>query len=133
MPELTPMPTITALYAGLLGLMSIVIAVMVGRVRTGPNGVSIGDGGNIELITAMRRHANFVEFVPLGLILIALLEMNKVPANAIHGLAATLVVARACHAYGFRADGSLGAFRSVGAIGSTIVILVSSVWAIVIF
>ena len=132
MPSLMTIPTITALYAGLLGLMSIVIAVLVGRVR-GTSGISIGDGGNLELTTAMRRHANFVEFVPLALILIGLLEMNGVTSNAIHGLGAGLVVARACHAYGFRPDGSLGIFRTIGAVGSTLIIFVASIWAITVF
>jgi hypothetical protein len=54
------MPTITPLYAGLLGLMSIALAFMAGRLRESAK-ISIGDGGNTELLLAMRRHANFVE------------------------------------------------------------------------
>jgi hypothetical protein len=61
MSEITTMPSITSLYAGVLGLIWIVIAVQAGRLRGGPDGVLIGDGGKIELISAMRRHANFVE------------------------------------------------------------------------
>jgi uncharacterized membrane protein YecN with MAPEG domain len=126
------MPTITALYAGLLGLMSVAIAFGVGRIRAS-SGISIGDGGNIELIAAMRRHANFIEFVPLSLILIALLELNSVGNAAIHALGAGLVVARLCHAVGYRTDESMKALRPIGAIGSTLVLAVSSIWAITIF
>lgn len=126
------MPTITALYAGLLGLMSIGIAVAVGRVR-GSTGISIGDGGNLELIAAMRRHANFVEFVPLSLILIGLLELNGVGSTAIHALGAGLVFARLCHAVGFRTDDSMKALRPIGAVGSTLIVAVSSIWAITLF
>jgi len=126
------MPVITALYAGLLGLMSITIAVVAGRAR-GKADVSIGDGGNIELIAAMRRHANFVEVVPLALILVGLLELNGVGDGAIHGLGASLVVARLCHAIGYGTSESLVVLRAIGAGGSTLVLLVASIWAITVF
>ena len=80
------MPVITALYAGILGLMSIPIAFAAGSLR-GKTKISIGDGGNTEMLLAMRRHANFIEFVPLALLLIALIELNGAPALAIHALA----------------------------------------------
>ena len=124
------MPTITLLYAGILGLMSLVISAMAGNLR-GKTGVSIGDGGNQQLLLAMRRHANFVEYVPLGLLIIALLEANGVSGTAIHGLCGTLVVTRACHAYGLKADTMQSAGRLIGAAGTALVILVASVWAIV--
>ena len=72
------MPVVTMLYAGLLGLMAVAVAVPAGRLR-GQTGVSIGDGGNAELLLAIRRHGNFAEWVPLALILIG-------PAGAQRGL-----------------------------------------------
>lgn len=126
------MPVITALYAGLLGLLSVVVAAGVGRARV-RTGVSVGDGGHPEVVAAMRRHANFVEYVPLALILIALLELNGVGGTAIHALGTTLLVARIFHAIGYRADESLNAFRSIGAIGSWLVTVVGSIWAITLF
>ena len=56
MPELVAMPQITALYAGLLGLLAVVLSILVGRYR-GPSAdrrVSIGDGGRPEVLVAMR-------------------------------------------------------------------------------
>ncbi len=126
------MPAVTAFYAGILGLMFIGIAVMVGRVRAA-TGISIGDGGNIEVVAAMRRHANFIEFVPLSLIMIGLLELNGVGSTVIHALGATLVIARLCHAVGYRADESDKVLRPIGAIGSTLVVAISSIWAITLF
>jgi len=133
MPDLVPMPSITALYAGLLGLMSIAIGFAVGRLRGQADGVSVGDGGNHAILVGMRRHANFVEWTPMAVILIALLEMNKIPANYIHILGATLVAARASHAFGMQTDGSNGIFRSIGAIGTLLVTLVASITAITAF
>lgn len=124
--------TITVLYAGILGLMSIAIAFQAGRLR-GQTKISIGDGGNAELTVAMRRHANFIESVPLSLILIALLETNGAPSLAIHLLGGGLVAFRVSHAVGMKADSVGGIARGAGAAGSTLIMLVASVWAIVLF
>ena len=123
-------PMITALYAGVLGLMSMGVSFPAGRLR-GQTKISVGDGGNQELLLAMRRHANFIETVPLALVLIGLLEMNAAPALAIHGLGIVLIVARLCHAFGLKADTIEGAGRMIGAAGSALVMLVASIWAIV--
>jgi uncharacterized membrane protein YecN with MAPEG domain len=72
--------------------MSIAAAFPAGQLR-GKTGISVGDGGNIELLLAMRRHANFIEVVPLALIIIALSEMNGAPGWAIHAMGAVLTVA----------------------------------------
>lgn len=127
-----PMLQITALYAGLLGLMSIGIAAMAGRLR-GATKISIGDGGNRELLLAMRRHSNFIEVVPLALVLLGTLEINGVSSTAIHGLGIALVIARGAHAVGLQPDTIEGIGRLVGAAGSALVILVASIWALVTF
>lgn len=126
------MPTITALYAGILGLIFIGVAFPAGRLR-GQKNISVGDGGDKDLLLAMRRHANFVEYVPLALILIGLLELNHVRGAAIHALGATLVVARLSHAFGIRADTMKTPGRFIGATLTVLVVLVSSIWAIVVF
>ena len=130
MPEIVAMPTTTALYAGILGLMAFVISAAAGRLRGGENGVALGDGGRKDVLVAMRRHANFVETVPLVLILMALLEMNRVGANVIHGIGIVVVVSRACHAFGMRGDGENNALRGIGAGGTALATIVASVWAI---
>lgn len=121
---------ITALYAGLLGVMSIVLAFGAGSLR-GKTGISIGDGGNAQLLLAMRRHGNFIEYVPLALILIGLLEVAGVSNLAIHILGAGLLVARVFHAVGLKADSIENISRAIGAAGTALVILVASIWAIV--
>jgi len=125
------MPTTTILYAGLLGLLAFGLAVQCGRAR-GRTGVNVGDGGNDDVVIAMRSHANFVEFAPPVLILIALLELNGVPGGAIHAHGAAFVVGRLCHAFGFTAAHPTHVLRTVGAMTSTLVLVVSSVWAIVV-
>ncbi len=123
------MPVVTALYAGLLGLMSIAVAFPAGSLR-GRLGVAYGDGGNKDLLMAMRRQANFVEYVPLALILIAVLELDGVSKTSIHVLGASLVVARTCHALGLRRDTMQGPGRLVGAAGTILITAVTSIWLI---
>lgn len=123
---------ITALYAGLLGLISLWLSFGAGSAR-GKAGVSIGDGGNMELLLAIRKHGNFTEYAPLFLILLALLEVNDVPALAIHIMGGVFVVARICHGVGLKADTMTGAGRLIGAGGTALVTAVASIWAIVTF
>ncbi len=48
------MPIVTALYAGLLGLLAFGVAAPAGHLR-GKLGIQFGDGGNSALQFAMRR------------------------------------------------------------------------------
>ena len=132
MPDLTVSLHVTALYAGILGLMSLVLAMAAGQQR-GKAGVSVGDGGNPELVLAMRRHANFLEYVPMLLILFGALEINGVSPTALHAMGASLVVARICHAVGLESDTIQNAGRMVGALGTMLLSLVASIWAIATF
>jgi uncharacterized membrane protein YecN with MAPEG domain len=125
------MPTITALYAGLLGLVSMVVAFKAGRLR-GKKNIPLGDGGDRELLLAMRRQSNFVEYVPLALILIGLLELNHVQPIALHVLGASLLVARVSHAFGMKIDTMKTPGRFIGASLTALVIVVASIWAIVV-
>lgn len=92
---------ITAIYAGLLGLGLIYLSVRVIALRRGRQ-VALGDGGDADLLRAIRAHGNAVETVPLALILLGLSEGLGSPAWLIHLAGATLVVGRALHATHFR-------------------------------
>jgi uncharacterized membrane protein YecN with MAPEG domain len=123
---------IVTLYAGVLGLMAIAIGFPIGQLR-GKLKVSLGDGGDQRLLLAIRRHGNFMEWVPFALLLIALLENAGVSKWAVHLLGAGLVLARLCHAMGLKHDSIEGAGRLVGAAGTALIIIVASVWLLVRF
>lgn len=124
------MPTVTMLYAGILGIISIILAAGAGMKR-GPAGVSVGTGDDPELLVANRRHGNFIEYVPLALILMGLLEMHGVGATTTHIFGAVLVIARICHPLGLKADVMTTPLRAIGAGATLLVTVVMSVWAIV--
>jgi hypothetical protein len=107
---LMPVP-ITTLYAALQGLVMFGLLIPLGRLRARTQ-VSIYDGGNPELGVAIRRHANWTEFVPFALLLLLLLELNGAPTALLHGLGATVMNKP---------------LRSIGAGGTLLVILVAVV------
>jgi uncharacterized membrane protein YecN with MAPEG domain len=126
------MPAITLLYAGLLALMAIGLAAIPGSMR-GKLGVSVGDGGNPELLLAMRRHGNFVESVPLAIILMGLLEMNGLGSTTLHVFGVVLIAARICHAVGLKGDTITNALRGIGAGATALLTAVMAIWGIVLF
>ena len=91
---------ITMFYAGLLAILFLALSVQTIRIR-GKAGVNLGDGGNPAMLRIMRGHGNFAEYVPLILLLMALLEQQGRSATVLHGLGATLLVARLVHGYTF--------------------------------
>ncbi len=95
-------PTVASAYAAVLSLVFIGPSawVTVGRVRFG---VHHGDGGNERLKRRIRAHANFAEYVPLILLLVALLEAGGAGPMTVHALLLPLVIARLMHPIGMTA------------------------------
>ena len=62
--------------------------------------ISIGDGGNEALIRRMRAQANFIEYAPFILILIALIEFASGTSLWLWGASVLFVLARIAHALG---------------------------------
>jgi hypothetical protein len=90
---------ITPFYAALLGLIFFALSVRAIRLRRGLR-IVLGDGGNAEMQRAMRVHANFAEYVPLSLLLIAMLESSGGARGLVHVLCVALVAGRLVHASG---------------------------------
>ena len=90
----------TALYAALLSFLLVALSFRVIKVRRKFQ-VSMGDAGNDYLQPLIRAHANFIEYTPISLILIASAEINSfVPVWCIHIIGLLLLSGRIMHAYG---------------------------------
>ena len=113
------------LYAALLAIVYLVLFGMAGAAR-GKANISLGDGGNRDLIVANRRHMNFVENVPLALILIGLAEISGAPKTLIHTLGIVLTLARVIHPFGLDYDVMRKVPRFIGTLGTVLVIAVSA-------
>ena len=113
---------ITALYGGLLALWFFVLSIRVVMGRAGKGKPSLGDGGDPLMQRRIRGHANFAEYVPLILVLIAFLELNAWPAWVLHLLGAALLIGRLLHGYAFAFTSEHVFGRSAG-IGLTFLVL----------
>jgi uncharacterized membrane protein YecN with MAPEG domain len=107
------MPHITALHAGLLTGLFILLTLRVFAVRA-PSGVMLGTGGNRALERAVRVHGNFAEYVPLFLIGLALAEFCGAPGWALHGAGAAMLAGRALHALGIGREPDIVPLRAAG-------------------
>lgn len=95
------MLVITAIAASILSFLYFKLAIKVVTYRK-KSQISVGYGDNEKLHRAIRAHANLTEYAPLGLILIACLEMNNAPWLLTAILAAGFVVGRILHPMGMK-------------------------------
>jgi uncharacterized membrane protein YecN with MAPEG domain len=63
----------------------------------GGSKISLGDGGQAPMLRRIRGHANFAEYVPLALVLMAVLELSHLSPLLLHALGVTLLAARLLH------------------------------------
>jgi uncharacterized membrane protein YecN with MAPEG domain len=91
--------TITAFYASLLAVLFLFLSIRVIGWRRQQR-VELGHGEDSELLRRMRVHANFAEYVPFTLLLMALAESMAPPRPFVHLVGVTLVAGRLLHAYG---------------------------------
>lgn len=123
---------ITALWTGLLGLLMLALAMQVVRARVTEN-VIFGDGGSVVMLQRIRVHANFTEYVPMGLLLLLVLELNGTSAMWLHGLGGSLFLARLLHAFGLATNTGTSPGRFVGTILTWLMLLVASGLTIYVF
>lgn len=91
--------SITLTIAGAAALLNIWLSVRVSQLRA-RHKVSIGHGGNEQVETRMRAHANFIEYAPLFLILLGLVELARGSQTWLWVAAIAFVLGRLAHAFG---------------------------------
>lgn len=123
---------ILPLYAALLALLFIILSVRTLRLRKSLQ-IGVGDGGNKEMLRAMRVHGNFAEYVPLCLILLFLVEAQGAQPLLVHGLGLALLVGRISHAYGVSQTKENLMFRVAGMALTFISLLISAIYLLFAF
>jgi uncharacterized membrane protein YecN with MAPEG domain len=118
---------ITAIYAGLCGLLLVILYVRVSQRRLATK-IGMGVGGDTVLEQRIRAHGNFVESVPIALVLLYLLEQTGVYPVYIHVFGTALVLARVAHAQGISTTAGRSAGRFYGSIGTLLIIAALSIW-----
>ena len=123
--------TITPLYAGLLAIWFFILSTRVIKKRTGPSGVNLGDGGDPVLLRRIRGHANFAEYVPFILVMMAMLEVGGTTGWILHALGATLLVARLLHGVALSYSEKFFVGRFYGTLFTFVVMVAAAVLCIV--
>ena len=119
---------ITLTIAAAAAVLHIWLAGRVSQLRRGYK-ISIGDGGNEALLRRIRAHGNYVENMPVVLILLALVELAGGDPRILWGAAIIFIVSRLLHAFGMdRTPPSR--LRMFGMMGSMLALLILVGYAI---
>lgn len=116
--------TVTAFYAGLLALLYLFLGMRIPGMRRRLR-VSLGDGGQETLQRAMRMHGNAAETIPIGLLLLLLVELLGWSIYALNGIGILLLAGRILHPIGLAGDGRLWA-RVLGMVLTWLAILAAA-------
>lgn len=121
---------ITLTIAGAAAILNIWLAIRIVTVRL-KNKVLIGDGGNALLSARMRAQLNFMEYTPLVLILMGLIEFARGTNNWLWGAGIIYIIGRVLHPFGLDKQ-STNAFRAVGILTTWGVLLGLAIYALTI-
>jgi uncharacterized membrane protein YecN with MAPEG domain len=124
---------VTAFFAGILAFLFLGLSIYVILRRYNVK-VTLGDGGDSDIMRRIRAHANFAEYVPFALILMALDEINGSSKGFLTLMGILLVAGRVSHAYSLLVreveNPAHFKFRSAGILATFIVILLLALAAI---
>ncbi len=90
---------VTSIIAAVLAIIFIKLSFAAIGLRR-KNKVGLGSGGHEDLERAIRTQGNFAEYVPIGIILIACLELNGAPWWLVAIPGVSLIIGRLIHAKG---------------------------------
>jgi len=122
---------VSLMYAGIFAIFALVLSFRAGSYR-GKAGASIlyGDPPNMELAQRVRVQQNFLEYVPMMLILMALVEANGGSRLFLYVVGDLLIIARIAHAIGLKHDNMAHKGRAIGAGGTALITLVTALYGL---
>lgn len=115
----------TAFYAGMLAVFYVALSFRIIKLRL-VHKVGIGHGESNTLHRAIRVHANFAEYVPLALLLLAFLELNKAEIWVLNILGTALLIGRLFHAMGLGKSAGTSIARTIGGILTYLMMLAAA-------
>ena len=120
----------TLTFAAIFGVLHVIFTLRVGNYRR-TSKINFGEGGDTELRNRMRGHGNFIENVPIALMLLLLNDLNGLSDMSLMVLGSVLLVSRIVH-YLMIVTRSLPIIlRPLSMLGTLGTILVSAVLLIV--
>lgn len=120
----------TALWGALLAPVCLWLSLRVIGLRRRAR-IPLGTGGDAALERAVRAQANFAEYVPFALVLMALAETTGAPGWVLHPLGAALLAGRVAHGWGIARQPEDYRFRVGGMAATLSVVIVAALAALV--
>jgi len=122
---------ITALYASIMMIFALALSFKAGGFR-GKSGISVmfGEPTNMELVQRVRVHQNFLEYVPMAIILMGIIEINGGNSTFLHVFGVVLIISRIAHAIGLRHDNMGHPGRIIGAGGTALISMAAALYAL---
>ena len=116
---------ITPLYAGLIGVLFVILSLRVSTRRISAK-VTSGDGNDKALFKRIRVQGNCAEYAPIGLLLLAMVELQGAPVWGVHLLGLMLLVGRVMHAVGYGRTPQIVPMRRIGMMLTYLMLLLAS-------
>lgn len=118
---------VTGVFAAVTGILLLVLSAQVVKFRLKyRKGLGVTDDRDFE--AAVRAQANLVEYAPMGLLMLAIAELNGVASGLIYWTGMALVVGRILHAWGMiNGRGGPHKARMIGILLTWLAILVAAV------
>lgn len=120
------MPRITAFYVALAVVLVVLLTASVIARRFAAR-AALGDNGDRILARRIRAHGNALEYLPLALVQLLVLELLGFAPLWLHVFGTTLLLGRVLHAVGLSRSGGPGALRMSGMILTLLAMLVMAV------
>lgn len=122
-------PRISLLIASLHVVLYLVLALRVVLHRN-VHKIGVGSGGDAVLRRKVRVHGNFGEYVPLALLMLALLELAAVSTTWLWTFGIALLIARVLHAVGLGGSSGYSIGRFAGTLLTFVTLLAMAVLGI---
>ncbi|MBT8417329.1 MAG: MAPEG family protein [Silicimonas sp.] len=119
--------TITPVYAAILAIFFVAMSfyVIVTRAKTD---VLVGDGGNLDMLVAIRRHGNLAEYMPFAIVMMALGEIVGLGSAWLHVSGLALIAGRLVHPFGVARENSPLVPRVAGVLSTFAAMLIPGVY-----
>ena len=104
---------VTPIYTLLITLICLVLWFRVAALRSA-TGISIGHGGNEQLLLRVRQHGNCFEWMTIALLLMIVAEGVGSPSKYLHVSGILLTIGRLAHPFGLKVTDASHPLRYVG-------------------
>ena len=117
---------ITMLYVAIHGLMILSMAIFVAKRRSATK-IQLGDGGNDDMLSAMRVMGNYGEYAPIVMMMLLVLEIMGGTPTLLHSMGIIFTAGRLAHWQGLASSPGISKGRGIGTTLTFLTILIGIV------